>query len=61
MLILGTGYIGIEFANIFSNYSTKVTMLQNTSDFMPNDEKEFSEFIEAELNSQGVEIEKFWD
>lgn len=58
MLILGTGYIGIEFANIFSNYGTKVTMLQNTSDFMPNDEKEFSEFIEAELNSQGVEIKK---
>lgn len=28
MLILGTGYIGIEFANIFSNYGTKVTMLQ---------------------------------
>lgn len=57
LLVVGAGFIGLEFASYFANFGTQVTVAQYNNDFMPNEDKEDSKFILDTLKKQGIKFE----
>ncbi len=49
MIILGGGYVGVEYAHFFSGMGTKVTVLERGDRLIPQSEPEISELLEKRL------------
>jgi dihydrolipoamide dehydrogenase len=66
MVIIGGGYIAVEFAHFFSAVGTNVTMFQRGNRLIPNAEPEISEMLQKQLmkrmqiylNTEVVEVQK---
>lgn len=56
LVIIGAGYIGLEFASYYANFGSKITILQNDNLFLPREDEEIREKILEVLNSRGIEI-----
>ncbi|GKT04648.1 FAD-dependent oxidoreductase [Furfurilactobacillus entadae] len=56
LVIIGGGYIALEFATTYSEFGSKVTILDRNHQFMPHDEPEFSDEIRADFNDRGITI-----
>jgi mycothione reductase len=55
ILIIGGGYIGMEYAHFFSSIGTKTTVIQRPYSILPNEEQEISDLLKLEMG-QRVEI-----
>lgn len=51
LIVIGGGYIAVEFAHIFSSLGTKVTVLEMMDRLLPNHDPEISELLEKKLSS----------
>jgi mycothione reductase len=49
ILIVGGGYIGVEYGHFFSGIGTKTTILQRPSRLLPDEEPEISDLLKLEL------------
>jgi len=66
MVIIGGGYIAVEFAHFFSAVGTNVTMFQRGNRLIPNAEHEISEVLQKQLmkrmkiylNTEVLEVKK---
>jgi pyruvate/2-oxoglutarate dehydrogenase complex dihydrolipoamide dehydrogenase (E3) component len=56
IVIIGGGRIAYEFSQIFRAFELKVTVLENNSHLLPNEDPEISDSAEAALNRCGVKI-----
>ncbi|HUM83359.1 MAG TPA: FAD-dependent oxidoreductase [Lachnospiraceae bacterium] len=56
LLILGGGYIGLEFASMYASFGSKVTILQDSGIFLPREDRDVADKIQELLEAQGVEI-----
>ncbi len=56
MTIIGAGYIGVEFAQMYARYGTRVTLLSRSSRIMPREEPELSEALAQILVQDGVDL-----
>lgn len=56
LLILGGGYIGLEFAQIFRRFGSQVTVIQRNPFVMPKEDQDISSAIQDILEKEGVEI-----
>jgi pyruvate/2-oxoglutarate dehydrogenase complex dihydrolipoamide dehydrogenase (E3) component len=56
MIIIGAGYEGVEFAQMYSRYGTEVTMLGRSPRVMPKEEPELSEMLGNILKEEGVDL-----
>jgi pyruvate/2-oxoglutarate dehydrogenase complex dihydrolipoamide dehydrogenase (E3) component len=56
MIIIGGGYIGVEFAQMFARYGTKVTLFGRAPRLMKNEETELSKALAQVLLNEGVEV-----
>lgn len=56
LLILGGGYIGLEFAQIYRRLGAKVTVIQKGPRVMPKEDTDISQAIQELLEKEGVEI-----
>lgn len=56
MIIIGGGYIGVEFAQMYSRFGTKVTLLGRAPRVMRNEEPELSEYLGKLLADEGIEL-----
>ena len=56
LLILGGGYIGLEFASMFSAFGSQVTILQDSAVFLPREDEDIAAEIQSLLEAQGVTI-----
>ncbi|SUX75034.1 dihydrolipoamide dehydrogenase [Citrobacter freundii] len=54
--ILGGGYIGIEFASMFANFGSKVTIYEAAPLFLAREDRDIAEAIANILRDKGVEI-----
>jgi mycothione reductase len=52
MIIIGGGYVGLEYAHFFSTLGTKVTMVHRHSNFLPSEEPEISELLKKEIGKR---------
>ena len=53
-LIIGAGPIGVEFAYIWANYGTEVTLVEMLPHLLPNEDPEVSQVIEKAYRKLGV-------
>ena len=56
LLILGGGVIGCEFACLFAELGTKVTIVEMLDRIMPNIDRETSRVVAAQMQKMGIEI-----
>lgn len=56
MVIIGGGYIGVEFASIYGDFGTKVTVVQDGSVFLPREDAEIAEAVLKTLESGNVQV-----
>lgn len=56
MVIVGGGYIGMEFASIFTNFGTQVTVIQNEATFLPREDVEIAQAVLESLTARGIRV-----
>lgn len=57
LVILGAGYIGLEFAGMFARYGSKVTVLDLHTDFIPREDTDVSELVFKDMTKAGINFE----
>ncbi|MFA6291639.1 MAG: dihydrolipoyl dehydrogenase [Victivallales bacterium] len=56
LLVLGGGVIGCEFACLFAELGTKVTVVEMMPNILPLQDKELSKVLAREMKAHGIEI-----
>lgn len=56
LVILGAGYIGMEFASMFARYGAKVIVLDTNKKFLKREDDDISEMIFNDLSQDGIEF-----
>jgi len=56
LLIIGGGYIGMEFAQIYRRFGAKVTVIQHGDLIMPREDADVSVAIQKILEDEGIKI-----
>ncbi len=56
LIIIGGGYIGVEFAQVFSRFGAKVSIIQRSGQLMPKEDIDVAETVQDFLEEEGIEI-----
>jgi dihydrolipoamide dehydrogenase len=56
LIIIGAGVIGCEFANIFSEFGTAISMVELLPSILSTEDKEISKFISKNFKSRNIDI-----
>ncbi|MCQ9627180.1 FAD-dependent oxidoreductase [Cetobacterium somerae] len=56
LAIIGGGYIGLEFASIYNNFGSKVTIFEGGDDILLREEPEIRKEVRKDLQNRGVEV-----
>ena len=56
LLVIGSGAIGIEFANFYNTMGTKVTVVEVMDRILPVEDKDISDMALKAFQKQGMEI-----
>ena len=56
LAIIGGGQIGLEFASIYSNFGSEVTVFDNGTEFMPREDEDISKEILKVFTEKGIAI-----
>ncbi|MCU1227099.1 MAG: family, FAD-dependent NAD(P)-disulfide oxidoreductase [Edaphobacter sp.] len=56
LLVLGGGYIGLEFAQMFRRFGSRVTVIQRGKQLLPTEDADIADEIAKILREDGVEI-----
>ncbi|MBF0748628.1 hypothiocyanous acid reductase MerA [Mammaliicoccus lentus] len=56
LVIVGAGYIALEFATIFSSLGSKVSMIHNRKHILGTEDKDVASHIYEQLLNQGIEF-----
>ena len=54
LVIIGAGYVGLEFAGMFNRFGSKVTVLEPFSKFMPHEDKDIADEIFKDMTESGI-------
>lgn len=54
LVIIGAGYIGLEFASMFAKYGSKVTVIDHKTAFIPREDDDVSAMVKENLEDLGV-------
>lgn len=56
LIIIGAGYIGLEFASMFNAYGSKVTILDEKAVFLPREDRDIANAIYDAFTDRGIAI-----
>ncbi|WP_426704040.1 hypothiocyanous acid reductase MerA [Staphylococcus shinii] len=56
LVIIGGGYIALEFASMFANFGTKVTVLERSNDIMTKEDRDIVAEVKKDLADKNVNI-----
>lgn len=56
MIIVGGSTLGVEFAQMYSRFGTRVTLLQRSNRIIPKEEPVISDMLRSYLEREGIEI-----
>lgn len=56
LLIVGGGYVGLEFAGMFARFGSQVTIVDRGSEFMPHEDRDVAHAVRAGLEDDGVTV-----
>lgn len=57
LVIIGAGYIGLEFAAMFAKYGSQVTVLDHNTEFLAREDDDISFAVKQDLEELGVKFE----
>lgn len=58
LIIIGAGYIALEFASMYAGLGSEVHILQKGEPFLPREDRDMAEALAQALLSQGVHLHK---
>ncbi len=53
-IVIGAGAIGVEFASVWNDFGTKVTIVEMLPNILPVEDTEVSQLLEKSLTKQGI-------
>ena len=56
LIVIGGGYVGLEFAQAYRRFGSEVTVLQRASRLLPKEDKDVSDEVEKILTNEGIEV-----
>lgn len=56
LVIIGGGYIGMEFASMYANFGSEVTVIQDGAVFLPREDREIAQTVLSSLNTRGIRV-----
>ena len=56
LVIIGGGYIGVEFSSIYASFGSKVTIRQDGDIFLPREDEEIAGAVRESLESRGIRV-----
>lgn len=56
LIIVGGGYIGLEFASMYAGFGSQVTVLESGNRFMPRNDQDIANSVKNVLEKKGIEI-----
>lgn len=56
LLIVGGGYVGLEFAGMFARFGSRVTVVDQSANLIPHEDRDVAEAVRAALEDVGVEF-----
>ncbi|MEK4354222.1 FAD-dependent oxidoreductase [Paenibacillus sp. FSL R5-0475] len=56
LAIIGGGYIGLEFASIYSQFGSQVTVLEGSSKFIPKEDRDVADAILQTFTKKNIEV-----
>ena len=56
LIIVGGGYIGLEFASIYAGFGSEVTILEAGDRFIPREDEDISHAVREVLEKKGISI-----
>jgi pyruvate/2-oxoglutarate dehydrogenase complex dihydrolipoamide dehydrogenase (E3) component len=57
LLVLGGGYVGLEFAQLFRRLGSRVTILQSAAQLLSHEDKDVAEAVATILQEDGIQIQ----
>ena len=57
LVIIGAGYIGLEFASMFAKYGSKGTVLDLHTQFLPREDDDIASEIKKDMENSDVTFE----
>lgn len=54
LVIVGGGYIGLEFASMYASFGSKVTVLESGPTFIKREDRDIAEAVKAHLEKKGI-------
>lgn len=57
LIIIGVGYIGLEFASMFAKYGSKVTVLDHNKEFLAREDEDISNAVRKDMEDAGIKFE----
>lgn len=54
LVIVGGGYIGLEFASMFASFGSKVTVLESYSELIPREDRDIAASVKEALEKKGI-------
>ena len=54
LVLIGAGYIGMEFASMYANFGSEVTVLQDSEVFLPREDRDVADEIQKIQENHGV-------
>ena len=58
LIVIGGGYIGLEFSQIYRRFGAEVTLIQRNAQLMPREDKDIADAVEAFLKEEGIRVLK---
>ena len=56
LTVIGAGYIGLEFASMYSEFGSEVTVIDMADRLMPREDEEIAERVKAILEAKGIKF-----
>lgn len=56
LVIIGGGYIGLEFSSVYADFGSRVTILQDGDVFLPREDAEIAEAVRDSLTERGIQV-----
>ncbi len=57
LVVIGGGYVALEFASMYAQFGSDVTVLDKSPVFLPNEDRDMAEAIWSILTDKGIRIE----
>jgi len=56
LIIIGGGYIGVEFSQVYRRFGSKVTVIQRSDQLMPGEDADVASAIQEFLEEEGIKV-----